>query len=112
MRRRHPEHVAAVLEPGTRETPRLDRQKFLVPEELPLAHLAFAARRRLQLRPEEALFLHCEGALLDGATPMRAVRERHRADDGFVHLTYSLESAFGGGGGGAGGGGERARAHQ
>jgi len=97
VRRRHPRHVAVILEPGARDAPPIDKQKFLVPEELTLAHLAFAARRRLELRPEQALFLHAEGgALLDAAAPVRALRERRTAEDGFVYVTYSLENAFGG----------------
>ena len=51
-------------------------------------------KKRLDLAPDQALFLHCGSLLPASSETMRELYARHDVD-GFLYLAYSGESAFG-----------------
>lgn len=94
-RAQHPDHVPALLA-CRGDAPRLDREKFLLPHALTGAQLQYVVRRRLRMDNREALFLLCNDRLVPAAATARELDAQHRdPDDGFLHVTYALEHAFG-----------------
>ena len=90
--------VPTILERGGGlDTPRLDREKYLVPLDLTGAQMGFVVRRRLRLDASQSLFLVCGGQLVGATTTVRELRDRTPSEDGFLYLTYTLENTFGGG---------------
>lgn len=83
---------------GGRDTPELDRSRFLVPQDLTLGQLVYVIRRRLSLPAERALFVFCGATLPPSTVLMRELFAAQRDPDGFLYLTYSSEASFGGGG--------------
>lgn len=92
---RKPHYVPTIVNAGSRDAPRLPKEKYLLPCELTGAQLAFVLRRHLKLDPSAALFLLCGGRLVPAQTQMRELRDKERSEDGFLYLVYSLENAFG-----------------
>jgi hypothetical protein len=93
---KRPELVPIIVERDGRDAPRMDKEKFLVPDDLTAAQFAFVLRRRLHMTSSEALFLLCNGLPLSGDTTLSQVRARTvQSDDGFLYVSYSLENAFG-----------------
>ena len=76
--------------------PPIDKPKFLAPNEMTVGQFMFVVKRRLKLSSEQAMYLLANDAtLISTSSLMREVFERHRDDDGFLYVTYSIENTFG-----------------
>lgn len=71
IRERFPDRLPVIVERtgtrGGRDTPELDRSRFLVPLDLTLGQLVYVIQRRLSLPADRALFVFC-GTTLPPAT--------------------------------------------
>ena len=73
----------------------IDKQKFLVPNDLTIAQFLFVIRKRLQMKASEALFLYVNGRCLSGGQLICTIHANHKSEDGFLYLVYALENTFG-----------------
>jgi GABA(A) receptor-associated protein len=95
---KNPGMIPVVLERDTRYSaaPPLDKQKFIVPNDLTLAQLMFVVRQRLKMSEEKALFIFFSKNSLEPALrTIGALYEDHKDSDGFLYATYALENTFG-----------------
>ena len=78
IRERYKDRLPVIISKATTRgaltVPNLDKERFLVPQDLTLGQLVYVIRRRLHLPPDLALFLFVNGAL-----PPSAWRESFRA---------------------------------
>ena len=67
IRERYPDRLPCIVEKassrGAISAPSLDKNKFLVPQDLTLSQFVFVIRRRLQLDPQSALFVYAGGQM-------------------------------------------------
>ncbi len=75
--------------------PILDKEKFLVPQDLSVSQFIYIIRRRLELPSEMAMFLFVGSTLPTTSTLMRELYAIHRDQDGFLYAQYSGENTFG-----------------
>lgn len=75
--------------------PKIDKNKYLVPDDLTVGQLVYVVRKRIKITPEKAIFIFCDNKLLNSSLTMRQVYENHKDKDGFVYIIYSGESTFG-----------------
>lgn len=87
--------VPVILESNGLETPRMTREKFLVPFDLTVAQLAFVVRKRVHFDASRALFLMVRGTLPPPTVDMKSLYDRHMAEDGFLYVVYTTENTFG-----------------
>ena len=88
-------HTAIIVQQG-KDSPPIDKEKFLVPHDLTVAHLQSTIRKRLNLSSNEAIFLLCNDQTMPLSTmTMDDLRKRYASRDGFVYITYNLENTFG-----------------
>lgn len=73
----------------------IDRQKFLVPSDLTVGQFVFVIRKRLKLRPQEALFLFVGDIIPASAALISQIYRDHKDIDGFLYVNYSAENVFG-----------------
>lgn len=89
-------YIPTILERGRDDSPPIDKEKYLIPEDLLIGQLAIVVRKRLRLQASEALFLLCNNTLLPATTVLKDLyRTKYNPDDGFLYVQYSLENAFG-----------------
>ena len=95
MKIKFPDRIPVILE-AEGKCEKMDKIKFLIPEELQLATFILVVRKRLDIKHENALYFYIDGKLpvMNGKS-MREIYEEHQDDDGFLYLIYNLESAFG-----------------
>ena len=96
VRERHRSSAPIIVEPRDSEVPAIDKSKFLVPWELTYGQLVYVVRKRLNMSPEQSIFLFCNKSVLPLACD--TIRDIHRlygAADGFLYITYTLENTFG-----------------
>lgn len=92
----HPDRVPVVLEKGTKHCDiEFQRVKFLVPADTVMAMFLQSVRRRLKLKPEQALFVFVNETLPAMNKLVGQIYQEHAADDRFLYLTLHTEAAFG-----------------
>jgi len=74
----------------------IKQPKFLVYKDQNVGSFLYILRKRIQLRPEEALFIFTEDGHLPNITStFSEVFNNHMNKDGFLYLAVSMESVFG-----------------
>ena len=95
---RHPDRIPVILERNRSSVsiPEVKRNKYLVPTDLTVSQFQYVIRKRISLKPEEALFLFTDkNVLVTGSTLMSQVYELNKDESGFLILLYSAEETFG-----------------
>jgi hypothetical protein len=91
-----PDAVLCIATPRTDATPRMARPRLRLPADLTSSQLVQTIRKRVNLTPTATLFAFCENRMLTGDTSvLTLLRSQKATDDGILHVTYSLENAFG-----------------
>ncbi|XP_028665814.1 gamma-aminobutyric acid receptor-associated protein [Erpetoichthys calabaricus] len=97
IRAKYPDKIPIIVEkaPKSRVSD-LDKKKYLVPSDLTVGQFCFLIRKRIDLRPEEALFFFVNNVLPPSSATIGQVYEEHHEEDFFLYMTYSNESVYGG----------------
>ena len=96
VRRSYPTTVPCIVDVAPNNSlPRLDKHKYLVPDDITWAQFLFVLRKRLKLRPEKALFMFANNVLIPSGVTMGEVYKEHKAEDAFLYVSLAEENAFG-----------------
>jgi GABA(A) receptor-associated protein len=95
--KKYPGRIPVVCEKHskTRLDPVLENTKYLVPEDLTVAQLAYVVRKRMKLKPDTALFLMTGANFPSASTLVGQLYDEYKDEDGFLYFTYSAEQTFG-----------------
>ena len=55
----------------------------------------YVIRKRLKMTPDKAIFIFCNGSVLQGSQTIMSIYEKNKDKDGFLYLIYSGEATFG-----------------
>ena len=76
--------------------PDIEKHKYLVPKDITVGQFVYVIRKRIKLKPEQAIFIFTEnGTLPTTSANISEVYETFKSDDGFLYLTYAAENTFG-----------------
>ncbi|OQR68229.1 gamma-aminobutyric acid receptor-associated protein 2-like [Tropilaelaps mercedesae] len=89
------EQVIVERAASSHQVPAIDKQKFLVPDDISVAQFMWIIRRRIALSPERALFVFVGRVMPQTSTNMGELYAQYKDPDGFLYLTYSGENTFG-----------------
>jgi len=98
IRDKFPGRIPIIVEKSARADnalPVIDKNKFLVPNDLTLGQFVYVIRKRLQLSSDKALFVFVGNSLPTTGTLMRELFQSHSDEDGFLYMNYCGESTFG-----------------
>lgn len=97
IRTKHPNRIPVIVERGEGcKLPLISATRYLVPEDFPVSSFMGTIRGKIQLKPEEAIFLYFGGNNLVAQTQlMSQVYQAYKNEDGFLYVTYMNESTFG-----------------
>jgi hypothetical protein len=91
-----PTHVPTILVCSGTSTPQCEREKFLLGNDVCVAQLSTIVRSYVKLQKHDALFFLCDNTMLIGSDTMRELQHKYKdAHDGFLYISYAVESAFG-----------------
>ena len=74
----------------------IDKSKFLVPRDLTAGQFIVVVRKRLNLPPEQAIYLSVNGIIPPTAALMSTLFSESNSEDGFLYVEYVGENVFGG----------------
>jgi GABA(A) receptor-associated protein len=96
IREKYPTRVPIVCEKSSATTlESIDKNKFLVPEDLTLGQFSYIIRKRLTIPSEIALFLIVNNTMPTVNTQICDLLEQYGCEDGFLYIKYTGESTFG-----------------
>ena len=77
------------------QLPEMDKTKILVPRDLTVAQFVKVIRKRIQLKPEETIFLFINDRIVPTGAVISEVYQHNKDTDGFLYVSYSAENYFG-----------------
>jgi len=89
--------IPVVCEKNTnsKNTPQLDKHKYLVPNDLTIGQFIYVIRKRIKLPPEQGIFVFI-GNIIPATTQLLCdLYFLYKDQDGFLYITYSTENTFG-----------------
>lgn len=94
---KYPDRIPVIVQPrqNSKQLPKIDKSKYIVPSDLTFAQFIYVIRRRLRLDPHSALFLFANKTIIPSSQGMKKVYDAHRSEDGFLYIDYDFENVFG-----------------
>jgi GABA(A) receptor-associated protein len=94
--KKYPNRIPVIVEKDPRSKLNdIDKNKFLVPNDMNFSQFIYVIRKRIKLLPEEALFLFVNGQIAANGSSMNNIYQTHKDKDGFIYITYTSENTFG-----------------
>lgn len=98
MKRKYPSRTCIYLEKASgSKLPDIDKNKFLVPNDLSVGQMMHVIRKRLTLDATKSIFLFTERNTVP--MTMQTIGDLYKEyanADGFLYMTYNTEDTFGG----------------
>lgn len=96
IKKKYPDRIPVIVEKAnSSDIATIDKKKYLVPHDLTLGQFVYVIRKRIQLSPEQAIFVFVNKTLPPTASLMSQIYKDHIDIDGFLYVTYAGESTFG-----------------
>jgi len=96
IRKKYPDRVPVIVEKAPKaRIGDLDKKKYLVPSDLTVGQFYFLIRKRIHLRPEDALFFFVNNVIPPTSATMGSLYQEHHEEDFFLYIAYSDESVYG-----------------
>jgi GABA(A) receptor-associated protein len=94
---RYPDRIPVICEKAqSSKIEDIDKNKFLVPNDLLVHHFNYIIRKRIKLRENDSLYLFVNGKyLLKGDSLLKKVYEQRKDPDGFLYVIFTNETTLG-----------------
>ena len=92
-----PDRIPIICEKNlsNKDTPDIDKSKYLVPYDLTVSQFLFVIRKKMRLPPERGIFLFVNDKIISGSQIISTIYEYEKDPDGFLYIGYSSENTFG-----------------
>lgn len=88
--------VCERFEKSSKNTPELDKTKFLVYEDMTMGQFCFVIRKRMSMNSDQSLYLFMKNnTMVPISSTVKEVYDSFADEDGFLYIHYSLENTFG-----------------
>jgi GABA(A) receptor-associated protein len=91
---KYPNRIPVICEPFG-DVSELDRNKYLVPDDLSIAQFLYVIRKRMLIEPEKSIYLFVKTHIMAGNMSLSSVYDKYNDEDGFLYITYGGENTFG-----------------
>lgn len=75
--------------------PDIDKNKYLVSNDMVLSQFLCTIRKRIKLQSSEALFFFVDNVIPNNGAPLGEIYNLHKDKDGFLYIVYASENTFG-----------------
>lgn len=98
IKTKYPDKVPIIVEKQKSNTdiPDIDRNKYLVPNDITMAEFMYVIRKRIKITPEKSIYLFVDNmGLVPTSFNIKQVYDQAQDKDGFLYIKYCGESTFG-----------------
>lgn len=96
IKEKYPDRIPIICEKINRtDIPNIDKEKYLVPNDLTIGQFIYVIRKRIKLPAESAIYVFVGGSIPPTSALISNIYEGYHDDDGFLYVTYSKENTFG-----------------
>lgn len=97
IKNKYPERIPCIVELSSSiKDIVLDKNKYLVPNDLTCGQLLYIIRKRIKMGPEKALFMYVSEKNLPASSSLLSqVYNEYSDQDGFLYLRVEYENTFG-----------------
>lgn len=96
IKKKYPDRIPVIVEKAEScNMPDINKHKYLVPDDLTVSQFIYVIRKRIKIKPEEAIFLFINNSLPASSSLMSDVYENNKDKDNFLYCLYQNESTFG-----------------
>ena len=93
---KYPDRVPFIVQKHSSPTiPDIDKNKFLVPNDLTVGQFLFVIKKRINIKPEDNIFIFINNKIPVMSSLMSSVYNESKDPDGFLYIFYCSESTFG-----------------
>jgi len=94
---KYPDRKPIICEklPNQFDLPNIDKRKYLVPNDLTIGQFLYVIRKRMRLKPEQALCLFINYKIVSSSEHIGQIYHQEKDSDGFLYMQYSKENVFG-----------------
>ena len=95
--KKYPNRIPVIVERSEKckEINDIDKNKFLVPNDLTMNQFIYVVRKRLKLSSEKALFVFINDKLMPNSRTLYEIYQEEKAEDEFLYMKYASENTFG-----------------
>ena len=92
-----PDKIPIIVEQGKNDKlQKIDKSKFLVPQDLTVGQFMNIIRKRIELSESEAFFIFVNNRVLpSNSSSMISIYDTYKNEDNFLYITYCGENVFG-----------------
>ncbi|XP_066594610.1 microtubule-associated proteins 1A/1B light chain 3A-like [Prorops nasuta] len=98
VREKYPDRIPIIVEryTGEKYLPIMGKIKFLVPDFLSVAELTRIIRLKLQLHPNQAIFLLVnQRCMASGSMTLAQLYQQEKDEDGYLYILFASQETFG-----------------
>lgn len=95
IRLKYPDRIPIIVESKDTQIPKIDKKKFLVPNDITVGQFLYVIRKRIKLNPNTSLFIFINNTIPKTSEILYNIDATHRNEDGFIYIVYSGEQTFG-----------------
>jgi len=92
---KYPTRVPVICERLTKKIQKIDRKKYLCPDDLTMGNFMYVIRKRLKLDSSMAIYLFINDKIVPVSQTLGVVYDKHQDKDGFLYIKYDSETTFG-----------------
>jgi GABA(A) receptor-associated protein len=79
----------------SKNAPDINKNKYLVPDDLTFGQFIYIIRKRIKLDEEQALYTFINNRMPVTSDLMRTIYEKNASEDGLLYVNYAIENTFG-----------------
>jgi len=93
---KYPDKLPIICEKISSKDPSISKTKYLVAVDYKVAHFLHLLRTKLNIRPDQAIFLFVNGStMVPSNVYLATIYDLYKDEDGFLYLNYGFENVFG-----------------
>jgi GABA(A) receptor-associated protein len=97
IRAKYPDRIPVIIDrhPNNTSVPTIDKQKYLLPEDMVFSQFMHIIRKRIKLTSQQAIFIFINDKIPTGSTKVSDLYKEYKDEDGFLYAFYAGENAYG-----------------
>ena len=93
---KHPGRVPIIIHPKPNtKTPEISKHNYLVAGDMTMAQFTCILRKRIQLKPTQAIFIFVDNTLVPNSSIISELYSQYADSDKFLYMIYACEATFG-----------------